>query len=171
MKNLEDSKNPFLTKWVLERGEPHKFIGNRLVDKRVELAEEYAWAIPNESALEEIARHEPIIEIGAGIGYWSRLLQEMNCEILPMDTFPPGQGSGWTNIYYGSFSQLERFTGHTLFCCWIPQDIVREEVLKYKPKKFLWVGEPIKINGYAPTKEIEIPQWNGFEDKLFVIKR
>lgn len=36
----------------------------------LEAAEKYAWCVPDERALKVLAHFAPIVEIGAGKGYW-----------------------------------------------------------------------------------------------------
>jgi len=50
-----------------------------------EAQEKYAWAIPNEKALMAISEFAPIIEMGAGAGYWARLLRDRGVEIEAYD--------------------------------------------------------------------------------------
>jgi hypothetical protein len=47
--------------------------------------EKYAWAIPDERALKACAAFSPLVEMGAGAGYWARLLREMGCTVSPFD--------------------------------------------------------------------------------------
>ena len=58
-------------------------------EARDRLVKKYAWAIPNQEALEAIAALGPIVEIGAGRGYWASLLHEMGVDIIAYDLNPP----------------------------------------------------------------------------------
>lgn len=59
---------------------------------RRRLTAEYAWAIPTEEALEAIAAQGPIVEIGAGNGYWAWLLQQRGVDIIAFDPMPYEEG-------------------------------------------------------------------------------
>ena len=48
-----------------------------------------SFAIPNEAALATIAENAPLIECGAGTGYWSALLQQRGVDVLAFDSHPP----------------------------------------------------------------------------------
>ena len=43
--------------------------------RRRELAALFAWAIPDAGALAMLARYAPLLECGAGTGYWAALLR------------------------------------------------------------------------------------------------
>ena len=51
------------------------------------LCKKYAWAIPDERALQILASFSPLIEIGAGRGYWARLLRDQGVDILAFDKY------------------------------------------------------------------------------------
>ena len=47
--------------------------------------EKYAWAIPDERALRICEHFGPLVEMGAGAGYWARLLRERGVAITAYD--------------------------------------------------------------------------------------
>ncbi|KAJ0390026.1 hypothetical protein ATCC90586_011345 [Pythium insidiosum] len=51
----------------------------------VSVAMKYAWAIPDERALRIIKHFGPIVEMGAGTGYWGRLLELRGVDIVCYD--------------------------------------------------------------------------------------
>ena len=66
------------------------------------LARRYAWAIPDERALRILAEFSPLVEIGCGKGYWSKLLQNRGVDIIPCDKA----------VFPDSFTDV----GHRCFC-------------------------------------------------------
>ena len=53
---------------------------------RRSLRRRYSYSIPSEEALQAIASiGEPMVEIGAGKGYWAKLLQEKGVDIVATD--------------------------------------------------------------------------------------
>lgn len=52
-----------------------------------DLRRRYAWAVPNERALEVIAERSPggVVEIGAGGGYWAMELQRRGVDVIAYD--------------------------------------------------------------------------------------
>ena len=90
---------------------------------------DFAWAVPNLKALETLARYAPIIEMGAGRGYWAWLLRKAGVEITTYDPYPPREGNntyaqGNTNefveILKGGEEALEKIEHASLFLCWAP---------------------------------------------------
>ncbi|CCI39922.1 unnamed protein product [Albugo candida] len=51
----------------------------------VQIAMKYAWAIPDERALQIIKFYGPIVEMGAGTGYWAKLLELRGVDIICYD--------------------------------------------------------------------------------------
>ncbi|KAF4318472.1 hypothetical protein BBO99_00006974 [Phytophthora kernoviae] len=56
----------------------------------VSVAMKYSWAIPDERALQIIKHYGPIVEMGAGSGYWARLLQLRGVDIVAYDLHVAG---------------------------------------------------------------------------------
>ena len=72
----------------------HRLVGGRHGQEgadRDTLIARYGFAIPNDEALGVVARHarNGVVEIGAGTGYWARLLHEVGVDVLAYDLDPP----------------------------------------------------------------------------------
>jgi hypothetical protein len=52
---------------------------------------EYAYALPDEGLVRRIAGDSPIVEVGAGLGYWSWLLRQAGAEVRATDCRPSAQ--------------------------------------------------------------------------------
>jgi len=70
------------------------------------LRKKYAWAIPDKKSLFILNYFSPLVEIGAGRGYWAMLLQNIGCDIVPYDKFTSKQkkqdkNHNWTFIRNG----------------------------------------------------------------------
>jgi len=52
---------------------------------------QYAYALPDEDLVRRIAADSPIVEVGAGLGYWSWLLRQAGAEVRATDVRPPPQ--------------------------------------------------------------------------------
>ena len=48
-----------------------------------------AFAVPSGAALDLIARHAPIVEMGAGTGFWVSLLRSRGLDATAFDVQPP----------------------------------------------------------------------------------
>lgn len=69
----------------------------------------YGFAIPNHEALEAIVElHQPIVEIGAGTGYWCYLLRQRGVDIVAYDTKNSQHKfeREWTDIVQGDHTNL-----------------------------------------------------------------
>lgn len=89
------------------------------------LSDKFAWAIPDERALNILAHFSPLIEIGAGKGYWARLLQSRGIDIVAFDKEPISQGPGekiksWAEVNKGGPKLLSKpkYADHSLFLCY-----------------------------------------------------
>lgn len=49
----------------------------------------YGYATPTPEALSAVAKYAPLVEMGAGTGYWSSLLQKQKVDIVAYDKCPP----------------------------------------------------------------------------------
>ena len=92
----------------------------------------FAWAIPNEAALNAIASlNRPILEIGAGTGYWTWLLTQRNVNIVAYDLADSHNGEKHrfrhSLVQDGGVEQVscEDHAEHVLMLCW--PDIVGDE--------------------------------------------
>src|ERR1700682_372058 len=106
--------------WLRAPGGPTAF------ERRVACVRRYAFGVPNRAALEAIARCAPIVELGAGAGYWAYLLRNRGVDIVAYDLAPPDQVSNaykfeprtWTEVRLGGVEILEKFADRALFLCW-----------------------------------------------------
>lgn len=100
----------------------------------------YAWGIPTSEALDTIKEHAAggVVEIGAGTGYWARLLAERGVDIIAYDEAPMDQpqpngfhalgGSAWGNVppfwpvTQGDASAARWHPGRSLLLVWPPKE-------------------------------------------------
>jgi hypothetical protein len=156
---------------------------------RIMFSKYFSFAIPNEDALETISKYSPIVEIGAGNGYWARLLQERGCSTLPFDAFtknnPYGQIKPWTTVYQGTEDVLTKFTRKVnLLLCWPPYDepMATNCLKHFRGEYVLYIGEGwygctadnafhTELNNWDQVDEVSIPRWAGMHDWLTVYRR
>jgi len=69
------------------------------------LIQKYAWAIPDERALKICSEFGPIIEVGAGKGYWAWLLKQRGVDIIAFDKYAYKE-KGWMEVKKGDPSVL-----------------------------------------------------------------
>lgn len=134
--------NELLTKWRTNRASlPIDF--ERLLDPTLDeerrgdlfeaededAQEKYAWAIPDERALKACAAFSPLVEMGAGAGYWARMLRDMGCTVHPFDcdVGAKARAAGvlapaWTSVAKGGPEKLGKYPGAALLMLY-PDDL------------------------------------------------
>lgn len=206
--------NPYLELWRSQRGElparksevlralvaRDQGMLMRLKELRSRYTHTYAYAVPTERALFTINRFAPIIEIGAGTGYWSWLLRQLGTDIVCFDAQPPTRGSDdnrfhrasvcWTEVLPGDERVIDRYPGRTLFLCWPPtgDSMASRTLLNYRGEIFLYVGELPVANGakactgddrffqlltdsWTQVQTVPLPNWEFCWDRLYVFRR
>jgi len=165
--------------------------------RRRELASLFAWAIPNDEAIERLVRHAPLIECGAGTGYWAALLRARGADVIACDAAPPGGvaknahhrdgARTWTDVECAaSVEAARRHRGRTLILCWPPyeDDSASYAVLRaYRGETVVYVGEPddgatgsvrfhreLALN-WSPVESLDLPNWPGLRDRIVVYRR
>jgi len=93
------------------------------------LAQRYAYVFPSDSALEMLAGLGPLVEIGAGTGYWAHRLRSIGADIVAFDQAPlDGERTNryhpptwtWANVGQGDQTVLSCHADRGLFLCWPP---------------------------------------------------
>lgn len=137
---------------------------------RENLVKKYAWAIPTEDALAKLAEIQPLVEIGAGTGYWAYELRKRDVEIHAYDQYPPDGEDlsadelelygdefeqkvrknwyhrghpAWTEVLQGTPDVLKSYSAEwNLFLCWPPMSDMAAYALGYYRGKYIaYVGE------------------------------
>jgi hypothetical protein len=150
--------------------------------QRNTMVNKYAWAIPCDEAIEELVKLSPLVEIGAGTGYWAKLVKEAGGTIICYDIKPPELV--WHDVNQCGTEAAERKLD-TLFLCWPPyDDTMAHDCLKlYKGNKLVYIGEgyggctgcnlfhELLNNEWILVKRIYLPQWNGIHDSMYIYER
>ena len=189
-------ENPYLEEF--ESGSPEWLVPPHLRKLTLErylsrqrMIATYAWAIPTPEAIELLLEHTPLVEMGAGTGYWAWLVRQAGGDILAFDRYPPpdrrnrwhGGERQWTEVKPGGPRLLARYPGRTLFLCWPPEDepMGAQWLQAYEGNTLVYVGEVPGEGGasalgpaledWEPTEALELPQWESVRDRLFVMRR
>ncbi len=160
-------------------------------EKRLEFINKYSYAIPNQEAIKSIAKYSPLIEVGAGHGYWSFLLDQAGANIIAFDDYSwfgktvlTGENF-YTDVEKASHKILKNYPERSLLLCWPPpfNDMAYKCVKTFKGKYFIYIGEDYKgctanekfheyvYENFDTIEQIEIPTWPNFYDRLFIYKR
>ena len=118
---------------------------------RLETAQRYSYVQPTERLLTVLARHAPIVEIGAGTGYWAHLLRQRGVDIVAYDLAPAGAAvanryhgvaPAWSEVLGGGLPALRIHADRALFTCWPPLFSALGEVLAhYRGDTVLSIGD------------------------------
>lgn len=109
-------------------------------DELTALAQRYSYVFPDDTALAALARVAPLVELGAGTGYWAFRLRALGVDFIAIDHAPPdgerpnryhAPTSTWTEVIAGDATLLTRHTDRTLFLCWPPLFSSLGECLAY----------------------------------------
>lgn len=163
--------------------------------RRRELASRFSWAAPTEAALALSGRHGPILEVGAGTGYWAALLRDRGVDIHPTDAEPPGAGGNRYHTAEKTWLDVERADAvtavrarphHTLLMCWPPPDddsAGYAALRAYTGDTVLYAGggadgptgtarlhRELELN-WSVTDELALPSWPGIPDRFTVWRR
>ena len=86
------------------------------------MCEKYAWAVPDSRALKILKHFGPLIEIGAGKGYFAKLLSESGVDIIAFDR--EADENSWADVRIGGPKQLSKkiAKGRNLFLCYPDED-------------------------------------------------
>ena len=59
----------------------------------------YSFAVPNNDVIKEIVKHSPLVEVGAGAGYWAYLITKFGGEICATDSYEWERGKAVSPIF------------------------------------------------------------------------
>ncbi len=167
-----------------------------LAQRRRELAVRFAWAVPDDAALELMGRCEPLLDAGAGTGYWAALLTERGVDIVASDlrppgpdadnTFHPGDHPPWTTVLEASsVVAARRHPDRSLVLCWPPHEDDAAgfaAIRAYAGDTVIHIGDPDAGSGsirlhreltvnWSVTDELMLPQWPRIADRVTVYRR
>lgn len=96
--------------------------------RRQQLIRRYAYAVPTDEALDAIAAVSAngVVEIGAGTGYWARLLHDRGLDVVAYDRWPPASGGNrfvdaappWFPVRQGDEQIVADHADRTLLLVW-----------------------------------------------------
>jgi hypothetical protein len=153
--------------------------------RRRELAALFAWAIPARGTLAVLGEYGPVVETGAGTGYWAALLRARGVDVEVSD-LAPGRRS-WTGVAAAqAVAAVRANPGRTLLLCWPPYDddgASYAALRAYRGDAVLYVGggmggptgtvrfhRELELN-WSPAEQVAVPNWPGLRDSLVVYRR
>lgn len=134
-----------------------------LYRRRSELIGRYAFAVPDERAIGLLVRLAPIVEIGAGNGYWAWCLEQAGADVIALDKFPPDGAlydsaapcgventwfdDEWSPVLRADETAAGAHPDRTLFLCWPdPRSYMAHTALAaYRAaggRRLVYIGDP-----------------------------
>jgi hypothetical protein len=115
------------------------------------LAQRFSYVLPEPHLLRVVRRHSPLVEMGAGTGYWTYLLRLMGADVVAYDTAPVGglrdnryhpDVRPWAEVIEGNLDMLAHHSDRSLFVCWPPTFSALWEALSfYHGEWVIYVGD------------------------------
>lgn len=153
--------------------------------RRDDLVQEFAWGIPNQDAIRTIAAHGPILEVGAGAGYWAWLLRQADVDVIATDKDAPAE-EPWTPVWAASAQDVVTdYPDRTLLMVWptSTSNWPTAALGAYQGETLIYVGEGrngctagepfhrMLYDDWQLEKAVDIPTYFGFRDRLEVWRR
>jgi hypothetical protein len=173
--------------WELSRG-----IGREIDRQRFATAMQYAWSIPTQTAIDMIVACGPIVEIGAGTGYWARMISEAGGDVVAYDAAPPETVDNrfcnqiqYFDVVPGGPETAALFPERALLLCWPPyRESFADECLQaYLGDTVIFIGELeggccasdafwLRLDDeFDKVGDVVAPQWPGVHDEVVVYRR
>lgn len=190
---LVRDENPYLDElnaaWA-QAAELHYDSG--MFHARRRLAPLYAWAVPDQEAVDTLVALGPLVELGAGTGYWAALVSLAGGDVVAYDAAPPGEADNvyghrhqWHPVHLGGPEKAAEHGDRALFLCWPPYDspFALDSLLAYQGDTVAYVGEGRggctgddlfheELDAHWEcTTTVQIPTWQGVYDRLEVYRR
>jgi len=164
------------------------YVDGKPTNIRYHLTSKFAWAIPDDETLKALANlKRDIVEIGAGTGYWARLLSNRNVNIVVYDICPVDacvdskglyRGSKYRNeffdtdhsffnVQHGDFNSVCLHPDRALLLCWPPykSSLALDTSYAYGGDMLIFIGET--QNGCTSNAEF----WEYLEDNWSIRSR
>lgn len=157
---------------------------------REPMVRRFGYAIPSAAALAALATWGPIVEIGAGGGYWAALLRARGTEIYAYDSALAGDDESeftvrWTEVTRGGVDVLSEHSQCTLFLCWPPHEssLAVEALAAYPGQRCVYVGEGpggccaddeffARLDAeWDAVERVALPRWPGIHDSMTLWQR
>ena len=73
------------------------------------------YAVPTNDVLQRIKFYGPVVEVGAGTGYWSAVLRGVGVDTIAYDAYPPSANQMKNTFFSFTYTDVEEGDGTVLF--------------------------------------------------------
>jgi hypothetical protein len=195
--------------WLIERKlDPARMDGYNLRDLkrkdflnslllRDEFLPQFGFAILNAAAIDALRGCGPILEIGAGCGYWSHELRAAGLDVIATDPYPTGKEAhyscikdGWRLLWMEvepltAADAIAKYPGRALLTVWpdLRDEWTSGALEAYSGQRVMYVGEgdggctandrfhEILAEQFTQVATVHIPQFFGIHDRLQIYER
>lgn len=177
--------DPYLEKYLdITKEHPIPFT------ERKTLIKKYSFAITGPTPIQELVLNSPIIEMGAGSGYWAAQITAAGGNVIAFDKSQPlenkyGFTEQWFPIDIGGPEVIADHTHRTLFLCWpsYRSNFAKECLDAYEGNTLIYIGEPkggacandaffdAIDTDWVTLKWVDIHTWPGVHDEMTIFKR
>lgn len=185
---LEKGSNPYLDRFEKLQA----VYGWVRYEERLSLVREFAWALPDEEAIQLVASYSPIVEIGCGLGYWAALVEDRGGDVVAYDAcLDPdsniyvSDSGAWVDVRIGGPLAAAQHPDRALFLCWPPYDdtLAFDSLAAYRGDTVIYVGEGeggctgddmfhiLLSEEWERVADHRIPRFAGINDTLTVYRR
>ncbi|BDA49847.1 hypothetical protein COCOBI_14-4670 [Coccomyxa sp. Obi] len=154
----------------------------------------YAYAPYTREALDALTERAPLLEIGAGLGYWAAALRARGVQISALDSHPPGNNA--VNTYHGRIPAFTKVAqggpraaaaaseAHSLFLCYPPpaSPMATDCLRSFRGRVVCVVGEWLGDTGdesfaaallsdWSLIRRVALPNWTDTAHELTIWQR
>ena len=157
-------------------------------EARAAYLEKYGCVRWTSQAIKEIAKHGPLIEIGAGNGKWKKQLESAGADVVAYDAGTPGTffREGINGVKRGNHKALQNHKGEgrALLLVYPPDGPMALDCLsEYEGEKLIYVGEGVAgcnadddffhelERSWDVASVISLDPYPGCHEKLFILVR
>lgn len=157
---------------------------------RQQMISEFGFSIPCVEALNAIKKVGNILEIGAGTGYWSKLLKDMGVDIISTDSKSGDYQFSYNNdvIKMDAVEAIKEYPDRNVFVSWPCYDkgwAFEAAKAMEQGTTLIYIGEGrggctaddnfhnyfFNDDVFPKIKDIDIPRWDGIYDSMFIGKK
>jgi hypothetical protein len=124
--------------------------------QRKDLVSEYAWAVPSPATLRRLVALDlgPVVELGAGSGYWAFCLEQLGMDFVCYDENPPGDTTAegnhwhpgtrqWVPVLKAGIEAIAMHPDRALMLCWPPYNeaMAAKALRAYQGNTLIYIGE------------------------------
>jgi hypothetical protein len=160
-------------------------------EERKHFINEFGFAVPSAEAIQLVLNHQPLIEIGAGSGAWSRILHDRGADIIATDPriernwfeharyIKPGE-MRWYDLQ--GKTAVRRWPKRNVLCSWpsLGKTWFRQAARAMRPGRILFaVYEEAtatyetwdELDRWERVADLELLSWHHCHDRLLAFRK